>query len=456
MATNFPNSPSNGATHTFGGTTYTYNSSRGVWQAAGGGASVTTDDTAPSSPSDGDLWWDSDGGKMYVYYEDADSSQWVSVSVPGPAGADGPAGAAASVAYANLAAFPGSPAEGAIAYAQDTNALYVYNGTAWKRIDNGDESPVITTEPATTHTLTNNGSTSTVTMVAQDPEGFDITYGIAYKTANNARPAQLASDPSINQSTGVYTFTPTTTQSNAGSFRARLSASDGANITTRFVDFSLSFYDALDALNDGSCIALYKLNGNGDDVSGNHNATGYFTGSSSGFDNSIYKYDGSLNTTSTVLNLPDVRTSYPITISAWVRPSNVSGSFQEIMNMTMGSSQRLIVGMTPYNGNFGLIIAYGGSNHWYFTPTAAFSNNTWYHLIFSIVGNNNSSHAVYVNGAADFTANNGGGSAGGSAGWALGGNASGAERFSGHIDHVRVFNKALSATEAATLYNGGG
>ena len=456
MATNFPNSPSNGATHTFGGTTYTYNSSRGVWQAAGGGASVTTDDTAPSSPSDGDLWWDSDGGKMYVYYEDADSSQWVSVSVPGPAGADGPAGAAASVAYANLAAFPGSPAEGAIAYAQDTNALYVYNGTAWKRIDNGDESPVITTEPATTHTLTNNGSTSTVTMVAQDPEGFDITYGIAYKTANNARPAQLASDPSINQSTGVYTFTPTTTQSNAGSFRARLSASDGANITTRFVDFSLSFYDALDALNDGSCIALYKLNGNGDDVSGNHNATGYFHGSSSGFDNSIYKYDSSLNASTTVLDLPDVRTSYPITVSAWMRPNNISASFGAFLNMTMGSSQRLITGFAPRGGVYGLIIAYGGSNHWYFTPTTAFVANTWYHIIFSIAGNNDSNHAVYINGAADVTAYNDGGSAGGSAGWALGGNASGAERFAGHIDHVRVFNKALSSTEAATLYNGGG
>jgi hypothetical protein len=40
----------------------------------------------------------------------------------------------------------------------------------------------------------------------------------------------------------VFTFTPTTNSSNAGSFRARLSASDGARITTRFVDFSISFF----------------------------------------------------------------------------------------------------------------------------------------------------------------------------------------------------------------------
>ena len=63
-----------------------------------------------------------------------------------------------------------------------------------------DESPVITTEPPTAvQNLNTDGSTSTVTMVAQDPEGFDITYGIAYKTANNARPAQLSADTTINQ-----------------------------------------------------------------------------------------------------------------------------------------------------------------------------------------------------------------------------------------------------------------
>ena len=43
----------------------------------GGGATVTTDDNAPSNPSDGDLWWKSNEGQLKVYYQDADSSQWV-------------------------------------------------------------------------------------------------------------------------------------------------------------------------------------------------------------------------------------------------------------------------------------------------------------------------------------------------------------------------------------------
>ena len=45
--------------------------------SGGGAASVTTDDSAPSSPSDGDLWWKSDEGRLKIYYQDTDSSQWV-------------------------------------------------------------------------------------------------------------------------------------------------------------------------------------------------------------------------------------------------------------------------------------------------------------------------------------------------------------------------------------------
>ncbi len=44
---------------------------------AAGGATVTTDDTAPSSPDDGDLWWKSDEGRLKVYYADGTSDQWV-------------------------------------------------------------------------------------------------------------------------------------------------------------------------------------------------------------------------------------------------------------------------------------------------------------------------------------------------------------------------------------------
>lgn len=46
----------------------------------GGGASISIGDTAPVSPINGSLWWDSSAGKLKIYYNDGTSSQWVDAS----------------------------------------------------------------------------------------------------------------------------------------------------------------------------------------------------------------------------------------------------------------------------------------------------------------------------------------------------------------------------------------
>ena len=48
-----------------------------AWIASGGGASVTVATTAPAGPDEGDLWLNSTEAKMYVYYDDGTSAQWV-------------------------------------------------------------------------------------------------------------------------------------------------------------------------------------------------------------------------------------------------------------------------------------------------------------------------------------------------------------------------------------------
>jgi hypothetical protein len=48
--------------------------------AGGGGASLVISDTPPASPTPGLLWWDSVGGQLYLWYVDANSSQWVPAS----------------------------------------------------------------------------------------------------------------------------------------------------------------------------------------------------------------------------------------------------------------------------------------------------------------------------------------------------------------------------------------
>lgn len=202
MPISLPDNPTDGQTVQIGTIIYTYNATVGVWNSNSAvgptltPATVTTSDTAPSNPSNGDMWFDSSVGKTFIWYDDGTSTQWVQMN-PNTSG----------------------------------------GGSS----DTGGESPIILTEPPTTHDLNIDGTTSTVTMVAEDPEGFDITYGIVYKTTGNTRPAQLSVDTTINQTSGVYTFTPSSTLTDEGTFRARLSASDGAKTTTRFVDFNLLF-----------------------------------------------------------------------------------------------------------------------------------------------------------------------------------------------------------------------
>jgi hypothetical protein len=53
-----------------------------MWPAEGssGGAATSISDTPPASPVAGQLWFESDTGNTFIYYTDADSSQWVQVS----------------------------------------------------------------------------------------------------------------------------------------------------------------------------------------------------------------------------------------------------------------------------------------------------------------------------------------------------------------------------------------
>jgi hypothetical protein len=52
----------------------------GAGGGASGGASVTIDNVAPEESNNGDLWWDSLSGNLFINYDDGDSIQWVQVN----------------------------------------------------------------------------------------------------------------------------------------------------------------------------------------------------------------------------------------------------------------------------------------------------------------------------------------------------------------------------------------
>ena len=286
---NLPDSPANGTTQTVNGITYTYNSSKGYWTAAGsgggggGGASVTTSDSAPSSPSDGDLWYDTADGGMFVYYADGSSNQWVEVigaqgaqgnlstsdsapsgpsdgdlwydtddgglfiyyadgsssqwvEVVGQQGAQGPSGQTTIVANTTALLALSSPSAGDQAFVTGNNTLYFYNGSGWYKIALINTTPSISGVSAN-YTLATDGTATTVTIVASDPEGLPITYSIASDTSGNIATVTQGTGSNTN----VFTITPSTNSAHAGTFSLTFRASDGVNFATAASSFTLVF-----------------------------------------------------------------------------------------------------------------------------------------------------------------------------------------------------------------------
>ena len=81
---------------------------------ASGGARMQVSSGAPSSPLEGIMWFDSDTAQTFVYYD----GQWIEI------------GASAMAAVVSTTA-PNSPIAGQIWFNSDTGATYVYYGTAW-------------------------------------------------------------------------------------------------------------------------------------------------------------------------------------------------------------------------------------------------------------------------------------------------------------------------------------
>ena len=72
-----------------------YDSSSSSWITDASGGQFTISETAPSTPDAGDVWFNSETSRTYIYYTDADTSQWVEIGVSGlqgPAGAVGATG----------------------------------------------------------------------------------------------------------------------------------------------------------------------------------------------------------------------------------------------------------------------------------------------------------------------------------------------------------------------------
>ena len=87
-----------------------YSGSRGYTGSQGFTGIITeTSSIAPTSPIDGQMWFDTEDGTLKVYYNDGSSSQWIVISGPiGLKGYDGSNGYTGSRAYTGSRGFRGS------------------------------------------------------------------------------------------------------------------------------------------------------------------------------------------------------------------------------------------------------------------------------------------------------------------------------------------------------------
>jgi hypothetical protein len=211
--------------------------------------------------------------------------------------------------------------------------------------------------------------------------------------------------------------------------------------------------NTLDILGDSSCIAAYPLDGSPLDLSGNYN------GVQTDVTYPVGKFDlgGSFNGSSSRIALPQnsLNSFTQYSISTWINTS--SSADQTIINnwgyQNTQAEQGWLI-QKPTSNKIRVLNYNGGATQIY-DSTGVISLSTWVNVI---VTNTQSQIKIYFNGVLDSTHSSSGFTfnasypmrphigayqySGGTYGF-----------FNGSIDQVRIFNKALSASEVTTLYN---
>lgn len=143
--------------------------------------------------------------------------------------------------YDSLAALPLTGiAAGTKAFVEDSDRLYISNGTGWYSIALTNASPSITSVldsdgGITPFTLATDGSATVITVAATDSDGTPLTYNYSVSSGS-------LNGSTVSQDSSVFTVTPH--DSNDTTFDLTFTASDGINTATSGANsFTLQFTD---------------------------------------------------------------------------------------------------------------------------------------------------------------------------------------------------------------------
>ena len=191
----------------------------------------------------------------------------------------------ASTAVTNLSDLTAiaSPATGQSVLVTSTNKLYIYNGTGWYLIaEVTNLSPTAITGLNATYDLAIDGTATTITLNSTDPEGATLTWSHAITTGT------LGSTATITNVNNVFTITPSTTTSDAGSFSITFSASDGSQAATSVSAFTLAFFNISNATYAMQSPSVFSQEPHPYGFTFNPNGTRMFVGGDGGY---VYQYN---------------------------------------------------------------------------------------------------------------------------------------------------------------------
>jgi hypothetical protein len=337
---------------------------------------------------------------MFVYYEDADSSQWVEVI--GSAGSDGAAGAAGADGSATVVATTtallaiSSPSAGDQVYVTANNTLYFYNGSGWYKIALINTNPTIS-GVSSSYALAIDGTPTTVTITATDPEGLPITYSIASDTSGNI----AAVSQGTGANTNVFTVTPSTNTSYAGSFSLTFRASDGVNFATAPATFTLQFSVENQKYTTALITSVGANNADNNDFVDSSTNSHTITAAGNVTQNTFSPYrHGGYSTyfdgSGDYLTIPAIQLgTSPFTIEMWVNLSTVTTS-SNIPFLSSGTSSATGTFQFEISSNSKLGFQYDSAST--FTTSSALTTNTWHHVAIVREGTGANETKLYLDG----------------------------------------------------------
>ncbi|QBP06145.1 tail fiber protein [Synechococcus phage S-B68] len=208
----------------------------GTWRPAGGagagGTSVSVSSTPPVSPGQGDLWWDDVSGELFIYYSDADSAQWMAAS-PQTAGGNG--GAVFSGPTA-----PGTPIEGDLWYNTTTSVLSVYTGSVWNAVESS-VTGVLTVTGSAPVNITGTATDPVVNVTAASTSATGVVRLATQAETDAATLTSVALTPGA-LANGIDNYLPvaTDTQSGIVELATQAETETGTDITKAVTPAALS------------------------------------------------------------------------------------------------------------------------------------------------------------------------------------------------------------------------